>query len=79
MSQQVVFEHCIQMLETSADDLRVCANNFREAARGHARYEALRLLSAARYAVLCERNINGENFDKMVDELRKSNEKETCT
>ena len=37
-----------------------------------ARYEALRLLNARQHAELRERNLAGENFDAMVDELIKA-------
>jgi len=38
-------------------------------ARGYARYEALRKLGPASYAELHRRNLAGERFDDMVDEL----------
>lgn len=37
--------------------------------RGHERYEKLRKLNAQQFSALYERNILGENFDEMVDEL----------
>lgn len=33
------------------------------------RYEALRKLDSRQYAALCKRNLNGERFDDMVDDL----------
>ena len=38
-------------------------------ARGYLRYEALRKLNGLEYAQLVRRNLNGENFDGIVDEL----------
>jgi len=40
-----------------------------EATLGYLRYEELRKLNVRQFAELFERNIAGENFDKMVDEL----------
>lgn len=52
-----------------------CAGVLREAAQGHARYEALRILNPREYAELWSRALLGERFDDMVDELmRKNNE-----
>ena len=45
-----------------------------ELALGWLRYEALRKLSARRYAELCDRNLKGERFDDMVDKLVLENE-----
>jgi hypothetical protein len=36
---------------------------------GWLRYEALRKLNVMEFAGLFERNIRGENFDEMIDEL----------
>ena len=38
-------------------------------ARGYLRYEALRKLNATQFGSLVSRNLAGENFDGMVDEL----------
>lgn len=44
-----------------------------------ARYEALRKLTPRQYHDLQERNMNGENFDEMVDDIALDTEKiETC-
>jgi hypothetical protein len=40
-----------------------------EAVLGYLRYEELRKLNVNQFAELFKRNIAGENFDKMVDEL----------
>ena len=40
-----------------------------ELALGYLRYEAVRKLSARGFADLCARNLKGERFDDMVDEL----------
>lgn len=40
-----------------------------EAILGYLRYEELRKLNVSQFAELFKRNIAGENFDKMVDEL----------
>ena len=42
---------------------------YRELALGFLRYEALRKLNSRQYEELHKRNLNGENFDGMVDEL----------
>ena len=52
--------------------LKMYASLMREAAQGHARYEALRLRNPHTYAELIERNIAGEAFDDMLDELVKA-------
>lgn len=38
-------------------------------AHGYLRYEALRKLNATQFGSLVSRNLAGENFDGMVDEL----------
>ena len=38
-------------------------------ARGYLRYEALRKLNVTQFGSLVSRNLAGENFDGMVDEL----------
>ena len=43
--------------------------NATELAIGFARYEALRLLTERQFSELTKRNIAGEYFDDMVDEL----------
>jgi len=45
------------------------AFNARELALGYLRYEALRKLNPREFSALVTRNIEGENFDKMVTEL----------
>ena len=40
-----------------------------EAVLGYLRYEELRKLNVNEFTELFKRNIAGENFDKMVDEL----------
>ena len=49
--------------------LRACAYGMREAAKGHARYEAYRRCDRHTVADMQARNLNGENFDDMVDAL----------
>lgn len=49
--------------------LRACAHGMREAAKGHARYEAYRRCDRHTVADLHDRNLKGENFDDMVDAL----------
>ncbi len=41
---------------------------------GYLRYEALKKLNPRQYEELNKRNLNGENFDEMVDELIVKNE-----
>lgn len=52
--------------------LNGCAYAMREAAQGHARYEALRMLTPRTFTELWNRCIAGERFDDMVDELVKA-------
>ena len=52
--------------------LTACANGLREAAIGHARYEDLRMWNRAEFLELWRRNLAGENFDSLVDELVKA-------
>lgn len=40
-----------------------------ELAHGFLRYEALRKLNASQFKMLCRRNLKGEWFDGMVDQL----------
>ena len=40
---------------------------------GFLRYEALRKLNATQFSELCHRNLHGERFDDMVDQLVKGN------
>ena len=47
----------------------VAARNALELALGHLRYEALRKLNPRQFAELNDRNLAGEFFDDMVDEL----------
>lgn len=60
---------------TTADYVRftVFADCLREAAKGHARYEALRCLNPREYTDMWRRNLAGEGrFDELVDELVKA-------
>ena len=45
------------------------ANSVDELAIGWMRYKALRALTPVQYTCLHERNLSGERFDDMVDEL----------
>ncbi len=45
------------------------AGEHNELVLGYLRYEALRKLSPRQYGELHKRNLKGENFDGMVDEL----------
>ncbi len=47
----------------------------RESALGAVRYESLRKLNFRQFKELKDRNLRGENFDKMVDELVMAKEK----
>ena len=49
-----------------------CAEGIREAAQGHARYEALRVMNPKDFAEMWARSLLGERFDDMVDELVKA-------
>ena len=49
-----------------------CAEGMREAAQGHARYEALRVLNPQQFAELWSCALLGRNFDELVDELVKA-------
>lgn len=42
---------------------------YSEHQRGHARYEALRRMNPRQFMELWHRNMNGENFDAMIDVL----------
>lgn len=44
-------------------------NNPRELALDHIRYMALRMLNTWQFAYLNKLNIDGRNFDEMVDEI----------
>ena len=50
------------------------AGEHNELVLGYLRYEALRKLTPYQYEKLCKRNLKGENFDGMVDELVIKNE-----
>lgn len=61
------------IVELIANDIRLAnAALMREAAQGHARYEALRLLNPQQFAELWSRALLGRNFDELVDELVKA-------
>ena len=77
------FEHYAYLMESIADgheshdpdacrQLKSCANGLRGAAIGHARYEALRKIKLPEFVELLRRNLAGENFHDMVDELVKA-------
>jgi len=81
-AKQEKFEDSACTLEWFANDiehttsamLNECAAHIREAAQGHARYEALRCLNPREYTEMWRRNLAGdERFDDMVDELVKAN------
>lgn len=44
-----------------------------ELAVGFLRYEALRKLNPRQYSEICARNLKGENFDTMIDDLLTEN------
>ena len=77
-AKQQQLEQCAIDLESLAEyegasqSRMLNASLMREAAQGHARYEALRLRNPHTYAELIERNIAGEAFDDLVDELVKA-------
>ncbi len=52
--------------------LMACASGMREAAIGHARYEALRTMNPREFTALWCESLAGERFDDMVDELVKA-------
>ncbi len=43
--------------------------NARELAIGYLRYEALRKLNPRQFAEICLKNLQGENFDALIDKL----------
>jgi cobalamin biosynthesis protein CobT len=45
------------------------SKNIAELTQGYLRCEALRRLTITQFENLCIRNVNGENFDDMVDQL----------
>jgi hypothetical protein len=79
--QQKLFEQYAYTLESMADEpepedsvvrkllLKSCAHGMREAAKGYARYEMLRCCDRHTMADLQARNLNGENFDSMIDAI----------
>ncbi len=83
-AKQTLFERYAVIIEMNANGsadsdmpmpqsaLMSCANAMREAAQGHARYAALRCLTPRDWMGLWQRNMDGENFDDMVDELVKA-------
>jgi len=40
-----------------------------DATRGYLRYEAIRKLNVSQFSQIFKRNLKGENFDDMIDEL----------
>ena len=79
-AKQQQFEDSACTLELFANDieyatsamLNECAAHMREAAQGHARYEALRVLDPQQFAELWSHALLGRNFDELVDELVKA-------
>jgi hypothetical protein len=45
------------------------SKNIAELTQGYLRYEALRKLNSRQFQELNQRNLAGENFDEMVDQL----------
>lgn len=45
------------------------SKNIAELTQGYLRYEEVRRLNITQFEKICVRNINGENFDEMIDEL----------
>ncbi len=84
---QRLFEQYAYTLDALADEpecvdpeskrrlMRACAYGMRAAAKGYARYEALRLCDVGAFADLHARNVAGERFDDLVDAIvaQKSN------
>ncbi len=56
------------VVDRLTNDVKNCFRN-RELALGFFRYEALRKLKPLQFEELHNRNLHGENFDGMVDEL----------
>lgn len=52
-----------------AIEVAIKLNNTRELALDHVRYLALRRLSTRQFAYLNKLNLEGRNFDDMVDEI----------
>lgn len=50
-------------------EAQLARSNIQELALGFLRYEALRKLHPSRYEELHKRNVKGERFDDMVDDL----------
>ena len=77
-AKQQQFEQCAIDLESIAEyegasqSRMLNASLMREAAQGHARYEALRLLNPQQFAELWSRALLGRNFDELVDEIVKA-------
>ncbi len=59
-----------ELIEKAIDD-----NMQKRLALGFLRYEAVRKLDARQYTDLQRRSLNGERFDKMIDELIIKNER----
>lgn len=78
-AKQQQFEQYANILESLSNEtnarrtlLGSCAIAMREAAQGHARYEALRVLDPQQFAELWSHALLGRNFDELVDELVKA-------
>lgn len=52
-------------------DKTPCEHTAPDLALGYLRYEALRVVNAREWSLLRERNMAGERFDDMIDELVK--------
>ncbi len=63
-----------KIYERAIDKQRIEFSNV-ELAIGRARFEALRRLNPSQFADLHKRNLQGENFDKMIDDLIVDREK----
>ncbi len=61
--------------EVKGDGHSGCGRTIDEICVGFLRYEAVRKLHPKQFADLCARNLNGFQFDDLVDELVLKNEK----
>ena len=58
------------MKRLTEEIINLCMHNQPdELALGYARYEKLRTLNVRQFAELTKRNLNGESFDGMIDEM----------
>lgn len=58
----------MKQIESIVCDLAVKHSKY-DLALGYLRYEALRTLSVQKFSELYQRNLKGENFDEMIDEM----------